>query len=226
MLFLSFPFPVWVTHKWQSLRDVPAPARVTHGCGPSDMFKHAGLLTSPSKLVPRCRHGIPPVGSQHWAACKQAATHFECESPRQFREEGLATARCSMVSVPSVWGLSPLGLFIQLCSWRSIPTDRSLPPHRVFLASLFFFPSVPRSAPSEQAKCGSADLGLYRWSATFGQVSLEIAIYSSFPPPPEPWADQLLRTALLISSVTFEVMLSPFIFQFHYSIAERYLHVV
>lgn len=44
---------------------------------------------------------------------------------------------------------SPLGLFRQpLCSWWSIPADRSLPPPVVFLASVF--PSVPSAAPSEQ----------------------------------------------------------------------------
>lgn len=95
-----------------------------------------------SKLVPTCRHDILPVASQHWAACKQAATHFKCESHRQFGEDRLATVQCNMVSFPQGWGPSSLGFFSQsLYCWWSIPTDRSLPPP-IFFFCLFVFLSL------------------------------------------------------------------------------------
>lgn len=107
-----------------------------------------------------------------------------------------------------------------------IHTDRSLPLPIVFLASAFpslhsqfsFFRTTGVWQHWYRAIWAECDF----WAGIFGDCNLQLIS----TPPPEPWADQLLRTDVLISSITFEVMLSPFIFQFHYSIAERYLHML
>lgn len=158
---------------WQSIRCVLAPARVTHSCGPSDMFKHAGLLTSPSKLVPTCRHSIPPVGSQHWATWKQAATHFESQAT-----EGGGVGNSAMQHGQLPFGLRVLAsrslhpaLQLVVDTYRQVPAS----PHSVF-GLCFSFPPFPvllllnnRSVAVLTSGCmgGVWLLGRYLWRLQF-----------------------------------------------------------
>lgn len=147
-------------------------------------------------LVLTCGHDIPLEALQHWAACKQPAPHFKCESHRWYAEKPLAIVQCNMASLPSVRRPSPSGLSIQpFCSCCLISVDRSLPAAILFLASSHFFPSFHGAAPLEQAQC-STDCGVRMWVVTLAQVSLKIATCTSFPSLPKPWAD-LLWTVLI-----------------------------
>lgn len=148
------------------------------------MFKHAGLLTSPGKLVPTALHG----------------------SHGQFREEGLASVQ---------WWAASSSLISRFLRQLVVNICRQVWP--------FVFCSLI-SVLLLKVQFG-AGLRLHRQDVTFAQVSLGMATSSLSPPLMEPWSAQLLRTALIISPVTPEVSLSYFIFQFHCSTVERYLHL-
>lgn len=126
----------------------------------------------------------------------------------QFREEGLAAVQWWAASSSPISRLLRQ-LVVSIC--RHTGTFCLLfPPFPVLLL--------------KQLQCG-AGLRLHRQDVTFAQVSPGVATSSLSPSLMEPWSAQLLTTPPIISSLTPEVSLSYFIFRFHCSTAERYLHL-
>lgn len=145
----SFPSPVWVTHEPQSLRDVPVLSWVNHGHSPSgvSLLQHG----SPTTMIPQACSSMQVCWllQANWCQCVDLTFPCSLRAPSRL-QAGSHTLR--MWESQAIWGErvgnsatqrgqlpSPLGLFRQpLCSWWSIPADRSLPPPVVFLASLSF----------------------------------------------------------------------------------------